>query len=349
MIIDKETIVKYYKALLERDSAFIGVFYAGVTSTSVFCISTCRARKPKKENVVFFDSFKEALNEGFRPCKICNPTANAFEAPQKVQLAIKLVKDNPKMKIKDYHLREQGIEPTSIRRWFKKHYGITFHAYQRMYRINIAYNELKSGKKATEAAFENTYESLSGFNYTFKQITGNTPKNIQQNNILVIKRFTTPLGPMFICASEEGVCLLEFVDRRMLETELKDLQTKLKAKIIFGENQHTEDGIHQIIEYFEGNRKLFTVPLDTPGTEFQKTVWNMLSEIPYGETRSYQEQAKLIHKQSAVRAVANANGHNRISIIIPCHRVIGKDGNLTGYGGGIERKKWLLEMEKRNL
>ncbi|PTX62073.1 O-6-methylguanine DNA methyltransferase [Kordia periserrulae] len=153
---------------------------------------------------------------------------------------------------------------------------------------------------------------------------------------------------MFICATEHGVCLLEFVDRRMLETEFKDLQKRLQAVIIFGENAHITQAKKEIEAYFEGTRKKFEVQLETPGTDFQQQVWSCLRQIPYGVTTSYQQQAENIGNLKAVRAVASANGYNRIAIIIPCHRVIGKNGQMTGYGGGIERKKWLINHERTN-
>ena len=347
-ITENKTIDTYYEALLERKQNFVGIFFVGVKTTSVFCIATCRARKPKKENVEFFTTFKDALDNGYRPCKVCKPTENANEAPEQVQTAIQLIKENPKSKITDYQLRQIDISPEIVRRWFNKNYGMTFQAYQRMYRINVAFQELKNGKNTTETAFDSGYESLSGFGYTFKKIMGNSPTNSTTKNVILISRLTTPLGPMFVCATENGVCLLEFVDRRMLETEFKDLQKRLNANIIVGENEYIKQAKKEIAEYFEGTRKTFEVKLETPGTDFQNLVWDYLQKIQYGKTSTYQQQAENINNPKAVRAVASANGFNRISIIIPCHRVIGKDGKLTGYGGGLERKKWLLQHEQKN-
>jgi len=300
------------------------------------------------ENVEFYTTFKEALDNGYRPCKICKPTENANQAPEQVEKAIKLVKENPKEKITDYQLRQIEISPEVVRRWFKKHYGMTFQSYQRMYRINNALLELKKGKNTTNTAFDTGYESLSGFGYTFKKLVGKSPSQSKNKNIILINRLTTPLGPMFICATDNGICLLEFVDRRMLETEFKDLQRLLKANIISGENEHIKQAKIEIQEYFEANRKIFDVKLETPGTDFQNQVWKCLQEIDYGKTSTYQKQAENINNPKAIRAVASANGYNRISIIVPCHRVIGKDGKMTGYGGGIERKKWLIEHEQSN-
>ena len=349
LITETNKIDNYYKALVNKDQEYVGIFYAGVKTTSVFCIATCRARKPKRENVEFFTHFKDALDNGYRPCKICRPTENANQAPPQVLEAIKLVKANPKEKVKDYQLRLHNISPEVVRRWFNKNYGMTFQAYQRMYRINIAFQELKKGKTATDTAFETGYESLSGFGYTFKKLTGQSPQNSKAESVILINRFTTPLGPMFVCATDQGVCLLEFVDRRMLETEFKDLQRLLKAKIIAGENQHIQQAKKEIEEYFAGKRQTFEVALHTPGTEFQNQVWQGLHKIPYGTTSSYQKQAQALGKPKAIRAVASANGFNRIAIIIPCHRVIGKDGDLKGYGGGLERKRWLLDHELKSL
>ncbi len=348
LITQQKKIDTYYQALLERAAEFVGIFYVGVKTTSVFCIATCHARKPKKENVEFYTSFKEALDAGYRPCKVCKPTENANQAPESVERAIKMVKDNPKEKVTDYQLKQNEISPELVRRWFNKHYGMTFQAFQRMYRINNALKELKEGKNATNTAFDSGYESLSGFGYTYKKVVGKSPKNSIENSVILISRLTTPLGPMFVCATDKGVCLLEFVDRRMLETEFKDLQRLLKAKIITGENPHIKQAKKELTEYFSGQRTHFDVALDTPGTDFQNSVWNCLHQIPYGETRSYQQQAESINNPKAVRAVASANGFNRISIIIPCHRVIGKNGQLTGYGGGLERKRWLIEHENEH-
>jgi AraC family transcriptional regulator of adaptative response/methylated-DNA-[protein]-cysteine methyltransferase len=348
-VIISSEIEEYYQALLNRDSKYIGIFYVGVKTTLVFCIATCRARKPKKKNVVFYKTYTEALKNGFRPCKICCPTENSNETPEQVARAIRIIKDNPKKKISDAKLRAVDISPDLVRRWFKKNYGITFHAFQRMYRINNAYKELKDGKTTTATAFGLGYESLSGFGYTYKKIIGQSPTNSKSENIILINKLTTPLGPMFVCATDKGICLLEFTDRKMLETEFKDLQKKRNAKILIGENEHTKRVRKEIKAYFDGECTTFQVPLDVIGTDFQQKAWKALIEVSFGLTATYQQQATKINKPNAIKAVANANGFNRISIIIPCHRIVGENGDLMGYGGGIARKKWLIEFEKKVL
>ena len=166
--------------------------------------------------------------------------------------------------------------------------------------------------------------------------------------MIATTKIDTELGIMIAGAVDEGICLLEFSDRRMLNTEYKDLARHFKTTIQEGDHIHFKILIKQLQEYFEGSRKEFSVPLVTPGTVFQQAVWKELMNIPYGTTRSYQEQSAALGKPESIRAVANANGMNRISIIIPCHRVIGSDGHLTGYGGGLKRKRWLLDHEKRH-
>lgn len=348
-ITNPQKINQYYQALLDRNQRFVGIFYVGVKTTDVFCIATCRARKPKKENVVFYSTFKEALAHGYRPCKICKPTQNASEAPTQVEQAIQLVKDHPKEKISDMVLQKNDISPVIVRRWFNQHYRMTFHAYQRMYRMNVAFQELKKGQQTTQTAFSAGYESLSGFGYTYKKLLGRSPKNSQTQSIILIHRFTTPLGPMFVCATDQGICLLEFVEREILEKELEELQKLLSATIIAGENAHIQQVKREISEYFDGKRKTFEVTLHMPGTDFQRLVWQHLLTVPIGQKTTYQTIAQQIGKSKAVRAVGAANGRNRIAIIVPCHRVVGSDGKLRGYGGGIERKEWLLAHEKKSL
>lgn len=346
-VLDNDQCNVWYQALLERASEYTGVFFVGVKTTGVFCISVCRARKPKRENVEFYRDFKSALDAGFRPCKVCRPTENAYSAPLLIEQTLELVRANPKARISDAQLRKHNISPERVRRWFLQNHGITFQAFQRMQRVNIALQELKGGRAATDVALDNGYESLSGFGYTYKRLTGAAPTQLSQ--VIMIHRFTTPLGPMFVCATERGVCLLEFTDRRMLETELRDLQRLLNARIMSGENIHTRQAEKEISEYFSGTRRQFDLMLDTPGRDFQRSVWQALRAVPYGLTSHYQALSEQIGKPNAVRAVAAANGANRVAIVIPCHRIIGKDGSMTGYGGGVARKKWLIEHEEKVL
>ncbi len=168
---------------------------------------------------------------------------------------------------------------------------------------------------------------------------------------ILVKHFETPLGAMCAGATEHGICFVEFIDRIKLDKELTRLSQDLNASQQPGENEHLLLLEKEIAEYFDKKRTGFTVPLHLTGTEFQKSVWHSLLEIPYGKTLSYKQQALRLGHLPAIRAVAATNGQNKHAIVIPCHRVIGSNGNLTGYAGGLNKKKWLLdfEMDKATL
>lgn len=337
-----------YAAIGTRESQYEGLFITAVKTTGIFCRPSCRARKPKAENVVFYDNVQEAIQNGYRACKICKPMEAADSTPEYIQKLLQELQDDPFLKMKDQDLRDRKIEPSKIRRWFKKHYQMTFQAYQRMLRINLAYTLIQKGNSVTGTAFELGYESLSGFSEGYKNIFGDSARKSGNKQVIHIRRFTTSLGPMFAGATQKGICLLEFTDRKMLETEFKDLQKRLGAVLLPGQNPWLDQVQTEIKEYLAKKRKQFQVSLDSPGTEFQQALWTLLQKIPYGETATYKDLATQLGKPQAVRALGAANGANRIAIIIPCHRVIATNGELRGYGGGLARKKFLLQLEKEN-
>ncbi|PJJ60277.1 bifunctional transcriptional activator/DNA repair enzyme AdaA [Hymenobacter chitinivorans] len=340
------TPVECYQALLAKDARYEGRFIAAVKTTGIFCRPTCPARKPKFGNVEFVATAREALLRGYRPCKVCTPLAPRDATPAFIARLLHQLAEQPTVRISDADLRQRGLEPATVRRWFRRQHGLTFQAYQRLNRLNRAFGQLQSGETVTAAAFDSGYESLSGFQDSFKAVFGVAPTRSRQQHIINLTRLETPLGSMLACATERGICLLEFTDRRMLETELKELARRLTATIVPSENPHFAVLRAQLAEYFGGRRQQFSVPLHTPGTAFQQAVWRALEQISYGSTRSYGQQAAALGRPSAVRAVAAANGLNRVAILIPCHRVLGAHGQLTGYGGGLWRKQWLLELER---
>jgi AraC family transcriptional regulator of adaptative response/methylated-DNA-[protein]-cysteine methyltransferase len=160
-------------------------------------------------------------------------------------------------------------------------------------------------------------------------------------------KIETPVGEMVAAASRDGICLLEFTDGRSIADLVEPIAGILELGVKEGSNKHLRSLKKQLREYFKGKRKEFSVPLVTTGTDFQKAVWNNLLKIPFGTTLSYGEQAVNLKNKKSARAVAQANSANRIAILIPCHRIIGSDGSLVGYGGGLERKKWLLNHERK--
>lgn len=338
-----------YQALINKDSSFEGVFFAAIKTTGIFCRPTCTARKPKAKNVEYFGSSKEALDHGYRPCKVCTPMNMKGETPIWLEGLLEEIKTNPTKKINDYALKQKGLDPARVRRWFKKTHGMTFQSYLRSLRLNNAFGQIREGDQVIKSAYENGFDSLSAFVDSFKNSTGFSPKESKYKNVITVTRIPTLLGPMLAGTTDEGVCLLEFTDRRMIETQIARLKKYLKAELLPGESPFFEILTKELKEYFIGKRKEFSVPLVTPGTDFQQSVWKVLQEIPYGKTRSYKEQAIAIGNLKAIRAVATANGDNRIAILVPCHRVIGSDGQMTGYGGGIWRKQWMIQMEKKSI
>ena len=346
MTSEQLTFDRMYRASCEKDPEFEGLFWMGVKTTGIFCRPTCTARKPLPENVEFFTDARSAITRGYRACKICKPLELPSQTPAYIEALLEELRASPSLRLRDGDLRARGIEPATLRRWFLKHHGMTFHAFARMQRINTAFKKLQQQSSVTDSAMSAGFDSLSGFNDRFRDVFGVAPSAARESRVLHLQRLETPLGTMIACASEGGLCLLEFSDRKALETELRVLASKLNATIIQAENPHLSLLASELQAYFAGTLRAFTVPLERTGTAFQHDVWSALVAIPYGETRSYAEQAALLGRPSAVRAVANANGMNKIAIVIPCHRVIGADGRLTGYAGGVWRKQHLLDLER---
>ncbi len=338
----------FYDAYLNKDSHYEGIFFMAVKTTGIFCRPGCHAKTPKRENVEFFSSTSEALQMGYRPCKKCNPMNPKGEVPDWVQQAIDLVNQQPDHRVSDTQLRNNQLEPARLRRWFKKNHHLTFQAYQRLLRIGRAYGQIRLGQPVINSALDNGYNSLSSFNKSFKDITGFTPSKSKKQQVIKITRLLSPLGPLFAAASNEGLCLLEFTDRRALEKQINRVQKRLNAVFVTGDHDLFIDLQKQLDEYFNQQRTEFDIKINPVGTEFQLAAWSSLRSICYGETRSYQQQAESLGKPGAVRAVGTANGMNAIAILVPCHRVIAKNGDLAGYGGGIWRKQYLLNIEKNN-
>lgn len=339
---------EFYEALVRSDPSYEGRFIVGVTTTGIFCRPTCRARKPLAKNCRFFPSVKEALLNGFRPCKLCRPLESRDALPEVIRSLLAEVEAHPTLRVSDRDLKNRKVDPSTIRRWFQKQWGVTFQGYQRARRLGEAFGQLRQGDSVARAAFDAGFESLSGFGHSFKKTFGTAPSGSSLQTILRFTRIPSPLGTMIAVASDHGLCLLEFADRRTVENEIEDLERLLKAKVLPGTSDLLDQTALELEAYFAGDLRDFTLPLVSPGTAFQGRVWEALRQIPYGETRSYAQQATVVGTPSAVRAVGTANGKNRLAIVIPCHRVVGSDGSLTGYGGGLWRKRWLLDWEKRH-
>jgi AraC family transcriptional regulator, regulatory protein of adaptative response / methylated-DNA-[protein]-cysteine methyltransferase len=336
-----------YRALLRHDPAYEGVFWLGVRTTGIFCRPTCRARTPKRENVEFFGATSEALHAGYRPCMKCRPLDHGRKPPQLVAKLLVAVERDPSRRFRDAELAAMGVDPSTARRQFKRYCGMTFQAYHRARRMGLALADIRKGKTVINSQLDQGFESGSGFREAFTRIVGVSPSRARNVTVLQAKWLETPLGSMLALADDRGLHLLDFVDRRGLERALGVLQRRLNARILPGEHPVLTQIERELTEYFAGTRTQFATPVVLTGSAFQATVWHALQNIPAGATHSYGELAANIGRPAAVRAVGRANGDNRLSIIVPCHRVIGADGALTGYGGGLWRKQKLLDLERR--
>jgi len=336
-----------YRALVNRDPSFEGIFFVGVRTTGIFCRPTCTAKKPARENVDFFPTPGEALHSGYRPCLRCHPMDPDKRPPRLIERLRTEVERAPDGRLTDKELAAMAIDPSTARRQFKRHYGMTFQAYHRARRMGLALREVHKGARVEEVRNGSGFESESGFREAFTRIFGEPPTTAKTRGGLFAQRIETPLGAMIAVADDEGLRLLEFIDRRATERELSTLRKRLRTNVVPGEHRHLTATRQQLDNYFSGKQLEFDIPMAPVGSDFQLRAWKILRSIPVGETRSYSWMAERLGDRNARRAVGRANGTNMICIVIPCHRVIRADGTLCGYGGGLWRKKWLLDHERR--
>lgn len=340
------TIKEMERACEVSDATYDGIFFVGVRTTGIFCRPSCPARKPLARNREYFATAREAIFAGYRPCKRCRPLNTDGRPPNWVERLLAAVERDPRERITDADLRALEIDPARARRYFLKHYGMTFHAYNRGRRMNEALQKIRRGADLDDVTLGHGYESHSGFREAFARTFGQPPGRSRDADCITITYLESPVGPLLAGATTAGICLLEFTDRRMLETQLATLRQRFQCAIVPGSHDHVENLKEQLAHYFAGKLREFRVPLTYPGTPFQRRVWEGLLQIPYGETRSYEGLAQTVGAPGAQRAVGRANGQNRIAIVIPCHRVVNKGGKLGGYGGGLWRKQFLLDLER---
>ena len=333
-----------YRAVVERDVSYEGIFVLGVRTTGIFCRPGCSARQPRRANVEFFATAGEALRAGYRPCRRCEPLRARGTAPEWIEGLLEALEADPSRNWTDDELRSDGLDPVRVRRWFKRHRGMTFHEYQRSRRLGLALERIREGDDIMDAAFDHGYESLSGFRDAFTRLFGEPPGRSPGRHV-VMTPLASPLGPLLAGADADGVCLLEFADADGLADHVRRARRAFDCPVVPGSSPLLDQLEEELAEYFAGDREQFEVPLTISGTGFQERVWQALTEIPYGETRSYADVAAAIDQPGAVRAVGSANGANRIPILIPCHRVVRSDGSLGGYGGELWRKRRLLQLE----
>lgn len=336
-----------YRAFLSKDKSYDGRAYVGVISTGIFCRFTCPARKPKAENCKFFSNVSSCIEAGFRPCKRCRPLGPEAQTDPAVRTLTEALEKDPSFRWNEESIEEMGFDPSTVRRSFKRHFGMTFLEMARQSRIRSGFETLSDGGRVIDAQWDAGFKSPSGFRAAFARLLGQPPSSLRGKSFLKADWIETPIGAMIAVSDKSMLHLLKFADRKALPTELKRLWKLSKGELGIGRYAPTDQIEAELGSYFSAKSARFDVPLALHGSPFTRTVWDELRKIPAGETRSYGEIAIAVGRPSAVRAVARANGANQLALVIPCHRVIGADGALTGYGSGLWRKQYLIELERK--
>ena len=338
-----------YRALVARDPGYEGRVFVGVKTTGIFCRLTCPARKPKPENCQFYETAGQCLEAGFRPCKRCFPLQPAADADPMIATLLNALEARGEHRWRESDVQAMGLDPSTVRRSFKRQFGMTFLEMARHRRLRDGFLTLSGGGKVIEAQVTAGFDSASAFRTAFARLLGISPSAFKQGALLSASWIDTPLGAMIAVCDNQFLHLLEFPDRKALPTELKRLYQSSKGAIGLGRTPVTDQIEAELARYFNGDDARFQTPLAFHGSPFTQQVWRALQTIPAGQTRSYSQVASQIGRPTATRAVARANGANQIALVVPCHRVIGADGALTGYGGGLWRKQRLIEFERAYL
>lgn len=335
-----------YAALLARDPAWEGRALVGVTTTGIFCRLTCPARKPLPQNCRWFASADAAQAAGFRPCRRCHPQGATAEGEPLVRDLMARLEARPDHRWSEADLLALGHDPSTVRRAFRRHFGQSFLDMARAARLRGAVASLTKGSAMIEAQLDAGFDSASGFRAAFARLFGHAPHQMRQGSDLLADWIDTPLGGMIAIADDQSLHLLEFIDRKALPEGLRRLSAHVGGRIGLGRTPVHDLTESQLADYFAGRAPRLDLPVTLHGTPFQQQVWRALQGIPAGQTRSYVQLAHAIDRPTAIRAVARANATNRIALVIPCHRVIGADGTLTGYAGGLWRKEKLIAIER---
>lgn len=344
--------IEKYKIITTRDLRYAGQFIAAIRTTGIYCRPGCPARTPKAENCLYFDTIEAARAAGYRACKRCHPDTPFCPPSMMIDRALAALKADPHKNWSEKDVRGAGWDNSTLRRHFQKRFGMSFLAYARKQRLSQAAKYLQRGERVIAAQLEAGYESASGFRAAYKAQFGVAPSmglagspKADAASPLFIEWIETPLGRMISIADEQGLFLLEFTDRKNMAGQMARLMRYYTRPILPGTTKISEQIRGELAAYFDGKLTQFQTPLKFAGTAFQSSVWQALTQIPYGQTCSYAQLAQDIGAEKAVRAVASTNARNALAIIVPCHRVIGKNGKLTGYAGGIGRKDALLRLE----
>lgn len=348
---DKNTFAsddQRWQAICERDKSADGSFFIGVTTTGIFCRPGCPARTPNRKNIIFLDSVQQALKVGFRACKRCRPCEENAESElmnklNKVRSIIENAETEPNLETLASAVK---LSPSHLHRSFKKCFGITPKTYANAIKLNRLENSLSKGSSVTAAIYDAGYGSASTAYEQIKRHFAMQPsqlKKARNDTSLIYAIRKCNLGWLGIAASAKGLCCILFADTAketedLLKARFPNIKMSANPKLL-------NVALNEIINLINHPDYKCNLPLELRGTAFQQKVWKALQALKPGQTVTYTDIAKAIDAPSSTRAVANACGANKLAVIVPCHRVIRKDGELGGYRWGIKRKEQLLAAE----
>ena len=338
----------YWQAVSENDARFNGTFVYGVSSTKIYCKPSCRSKLPKRINVQFFNSFEIAEINGFRACRRCQPQSEKPN-PQtaKVLRACEILENEDQISLATLSA-EFDLSAAHFQKLFKAIIGVSPKKFAALKRLEKFKSEVNKGTDITAAMYEVGFGSSSRLYENVAEKLGMTPKIYAGKGKNMKIEYTVTdcdLGKLLVARTDRGVCAVTFGDDE--KTMVENLFKEYENAEITANNLNLKEYIEAVAANLRGTAKTLNLPLDLQATAFQMRVWEVLRKIPYGETVSYSDVAETLGNKNAVRAVAAACAANRVALVIPCHRVVGKNGDLSGYRWGIERKKSLIANEKK--
>ena len=338
----------FWHAVETNDVRFDGAFVYGVSSTRIYCKPSCAARLPKRENVRFFSSASQAEADGFRPCRRCAPQSETVNPQTETVLrACELLEGEESLSLEVLGAR-LGVSPTHLQKIFKEIVGVSPKKFVEMKRLRKFKSEVRKGSDVTSALYEAGFGSSSRLYENVSEKLGMTPAVYKRGGRGMKIDYAVAgceLGKLLVARTERGVCAVSFGDDE--KTLSENLEKEYPNAEIRRDEARLKDYVEAVLANLAGTNKTLELPLDLQATAFQMRVWELLRKIPYGETVSYQQIAERMGNARAVRAVAAACASNRVALVIPCHRVVRSDGSLSGYRWGVERKKAILEMERK--
>ncbi len=339
-----------WAAIRTRDRRADGMFVYAVTSTGVYCNPSCAARPARPENVRFYQDRRDAETAGFRACKRCKPDQppRAEREAALVAQACRMIEDAEELPSLDQLAASAGLSPFHFHRLFRRLTGITPKAYADAHRSRRLQSGLQAGSSVTEALYDAGFNSSGRFYAAAEGMLGMAPSAYRGGGRGEVIRHAVGqcgLGAVLVATTGRGVCAI------LLGDEPADLVADLQLRFPHARHQPAEPAfdawVAQVVAHVDSPGTALELPLDIQGTAFQRRVWEVLRSIPAGETLSYAEIAARLGHPKAARAVAGACAANRLAVAVPCHRVVGADGALSGYRWGVARKRALLEREAR--